>query len=639
MRFGFVKAAAASPELRVADPAFNAKKIIETIKEQEKAGVEILVFPELSLCGYTCGDLLLQKMLSDGCLAALREIAAATEKVKMLVFVGLPVVFQNKLYDCAAGIANGKVLGFVPKTHIPNYGEFYERRYFADGFTEEGYIALWEDKFAPISSNILFDDERGSVTVACEICEDLWAAESPSLRHIKAGADIVVNLSASNETVGKREYRKTLLAAQSGKGVCAYVYCDAGVGESTTDLTFSGNHFVYENGVCLAEAKPFSNKVCTAEIDVGFLRNERKRLTDFPNVFVRNAKGNYFVTRADFIGSGDLSVRKYSRTPFVPEKETLAARTELILGIQANALARRMVHTKAKTAVIGVSGGLDSALALLVTVRAFELLKKSKKEIIGYSMPGFGTTDGTKSNATLLMQALGVTCKELNISDTVNAHFADIGHDPDDRNVTYENAQARYRTMILMDVANENQGLVIGTGDLSELALGWCTFNGDHMSMYAVNGGVPKTLVKHLVRAEGKRLGGKAGGVIKSILETEISPELLPPDSNGQIAQKTEDIIGKYEINDFYLYSFLRRGDSPKKALFLAERAFAGEYSREQLRDALVNFYKRFFAQQFKRNCMPDGVKVGSVCLSPRGDWRMPSDAEAALWLKQLEKL
>lgn len=640
MKFGFVKVAAASPELRIADPAFNANKIIEIVKEQSAAGVEILVFPELSLCGYTCGDLFLQKKLTDGCLAALKSIVAATEKIKMLVFVGLPVVYQNKLYNCAAGIANGKVLGFVPKTHVPSYGEFHERRYFAEGFSEEGYVPLWEDKFAPISANFLFEAEKGGVTVACELCEDLWALESPSVRHIKAGAEIIVNLSASDETVGKREYRKTLLAAQSGKGVCAYIYCDAGMGESTSDMIFSGNSFIYENGVCLAESKPFSNEVCVAEIDAEFLMRERLRLTDFPNAFVRNSKGDYFGARADFIGNGDLSLRKISQTPFVPERTNeLTDRAELILNIQANALAKRFKHAGAKTAVIGVSGGLDSALALLVTARAFDLIKKERADILGYTMPGFGTTDATKNNSVRLMQALGVTSKTVEISSTVNSHFQDIGHDPENKNVVYENAQARYRTMVLMDVANEAEGLVVGTGDLSELALGWCTYNGDHMSSYAVNSGVPKTLVKYLVQAEGKRLGGEVQSVLEAILETEISPELLPPDEDGKIAQKTEDLIGKYEINDFYLYSFLRRGDNPLKALYLAERAFKGKYPRVQLKTSLINFYKRFFTQQFKRDCVPDGIKVGSVSVSPRGDWRMPSDAEVSLWLEEIENL
>jgi len=636
MKHGFVKVAAASPELRVADPAFNAQKIIEVIEAQAKQGTEILVFPELSLCGYTCGDLLLSKTLTDGCLSALKKIAEATKK--MLVFVGLPVVYQNKLYNCAAGIANGKVLGFVPKTHVPNYGEFYEKRYFADGFTEEGYVPLWEKQFAPISANFLFQ-QHGGVSVACELCEDLWAPASPSVRHASAGAEIIVNLSASNETVGKREYRRTLASAQSGKCVCGYIYSDAGMCESTSDCVFAGNHMIYENGVCLAEAKPFSGEVCVAEIDVDFLERERKRLTDFPNIFVRNAGNDYFASQADFIGDGDLSLRKFSRTPFVPAEEEMKERAELILNMQAHALKKRLAHTGANTAVIGVSGGLDSALALLVTARAFDLLKKDRKNILCYTMPGFGTTGKTKNNSVALMRAMGVTPKTVNITKTVLSHFKDIGHDPNVLDTAYENAQARYRTMVLMDAANETGGLVVGTGDLSELALGWCTYNGDHMSMYAVNCGVPKTLVKYLVRAEGKRLGGETEKVLEAILGTEISPELLPPDKSGNIAQKTEDLIGKYEINDFYLYRVLRRGDSPAKTLYLAERAFQGAYSREELKKTLINFYRRFFSQQFKRNCVPDGVKVGSVALSPRGDWRMPSDASADLWLKEAEEL
>lgn len=635
MKYGFVKAAAASPELRVADPSFNAQKIIATIKEQAKAGVEILVFPELSLCGYTCGDLLLQKTLLNGCLTALKEIALATEKIKILVFVGLPFELEGAVYNCAAAVANGEVKGIVPKTNLPDYGEFYEERWFSalPSDYECMYIPLWDDEFVYFGNDLIF--EQGEVSVACEICEDLWAPDSPAIRLAVTKANIIVNLSASNETVGKREYRKTLLSAQSGKCVCAYVYADAGVSESTTDLVFAGNNFIYENGVCLAEAEPFSGEICTAEIDVGFLQNERRKINTFHD---QNGQ-DYCRKDADFVGDGDLTLRKISQTPFVPEEEELSERAELILNMQAHALARRLKTTCSKTAVIGVSGGLDSALALLVTARAFDLLKKSRKDILGYTMPCFGTTNETKNNSVQLMQAMGITSKTVNIAYTVNSHFKDIGHDPEKYNIVYENAQARYRTMVLMDVANETQGLVVGTGDLSELALGWCTYNGDHMSNYAVNCGVPKTLVKYLVRAEGKRLGGKTERVLESILATEISPELLPPDKGGKIAQKTEDIIGKYEINDFYLYSFLRRGDSPEKSLYLAERAFKGKYPREQLKNTLANFYRRFFSQQFKRNCVPDGVKVGSVCLSPRGDWRMPSDAEAALWLEEIEKL
>ena len=641
MKHGFVKAAAASPELRVADPAFNAQKIIEIIKSQAEKGTEILVFPELSLCGYTCGDLLLQKTLIDGCLDALKTVAEATKELKMLVFVGLPVLHLGKLYNCAAGISGGKVHGFVPKSGLPNYGEFYEQRHFAQGSVDEGYVRLWDKEWAPISVNFLFPDcKNQAVSVACEICEDLWVGESPSTRHALNGATVIVNLSASNEIVGKRENRHKLIAAQSGKNVCAYIYATAGMDESTSDLIFAGNNMIYENGACLAESKPFSNGICEAEIDVDFLLNERRKFNTFVTEFDNGRESKYFAAHdIDFVSDHDLTLRKVNPLPFVPEEGEMTERAELILNMQSHALAKRMTAAHAQTAVIGVSGGLDSALALLVTVRAFNILKKDRKEILSYTMPGFGTTGKTKNNSVLLMEALGVTAKTVSITDTVESHFKDIGHDKDNHNVTYENAQARYRTMILMDVANETGGLVVGTGDLSELALGWCTYNGDHMSNYAVNCGVPKTLVKYLVRAEGARLKGEAKKVLESILETEISPELLPPDKSGKIAQKTEDLVGKYEINDFCLYHFLRRGDDPKKILYLAEIAFKNKYSREELKSTLINFYKRFFSQQFKRNCVPDGVKVGSVALSPRGDLRMPSDAEAALWLKELEEL
>ena len=638
MKHGFVKVAAASPELSVADPAFNAQKIIGIIKAQAKKGTEILVFPELSLCGYTCGDLLLQKTLLDGCLDALKTVTEATKGLQMLVFVGLPFEVQGgKLYNCAAAICGGEVLGLVPKTNLPYYGEFYERRHFTPApCNEEGeYVDLWEGTRVMFGGRQLYTDRQHNVSVACEICEDLWAPESPATECAVVGATIIVNLSASNELVGKREYRHKLIAVQSGKNVCAYIYATAGMSESTSDLVFSGNNMIYENGSLLAESMPFSGDICEAEIDVGFLRTERRKL----NTFHETDGLDFCGMCAHFVTDNDLTLRKINPLPFVPPEKEMKERAELILNMQAHAFAKRMKVTHSQTAVIGVSGGLDSALALLVTVRAFDILKKDRKDILGYTMPGFGTSKTTKGNSVLLMEALGVTAKTVNISATVESHFKDIGHDKDSHNVTYENAQARYRTMVLMDVANEMQGLVVGTGDLSELALGWCTYNGDHMSMYAVNCGIPKTLVKYLVRAEGKRLKGEAEKVLESILATEISPELLPPDKSGKIAQKTEDVVGKYEINDFYLYRFLRRGDDPKKALYLADIAFKGKYTHDELKNTLVNFYKRFFSQQFKRNCVPDGVKVGSVALSPRGDWRMPSDATAALWLKELENL
>ena len=641
MKYGFLRAAAASPALRVADPAYNAARIIEVIAQQAKKGTELLVFPELSLSGYTCGDLFLQKTLTDGCMQALLQVAEATKDKKMLVFVGLPVVFAGKLYNCAAGIAGGKVLGLVPKVHLPNYNEFYEQRHFARGFEEEAYVRLPDGAIAPMSVNFLFSAQNfEELMVACEICEDVWVAGPPSTRHAQAGAVVIVNLSASNEVIGKREYRKTLLAAQSGRNVCAYVYADAGMDESTSDMVFAGNSMIYENGALLAESAPFSGEVCEAELDIDFLLAERRRLNTFATRCERGPEGSYFSSGADFWTDALPSLRAVSPAPFVPaEEDERNERAALILNMQAHALAKRLAHTGAKTAVIGISGGLDSTLALLVTARAFDLLKKDRSDILGYTMPGFGTTGRTKGNSLSLMKAMGVTSRTVRITDAVLRHFKDIGHDPAVMDVAYENAQARYRTMILMDVANETGGLVVGTGDLSELALGWCTYNGDHMSMYAVNCGVPKTLVKHLVRAEGARLGGRVEKILEDILATEISPELLPPDAQGNIAQKTEDIVGPYELHDFYLYHVVRRGATPAKVYFLARRAFAGKYDGATLKKWLVAFYRRFFSQQFKRNCIPDGVKVGSVSLSPRADWRMPSDAAAALWLEEAQAL
>ena len=641
MKYGFLRAAAASPALRVADPAYNAARIIEVIAQQAKKGTELLVFPELSLSGYTCGDLFLQKTLTDGCMKALLQVAEATKDKKMLVFVGLPVVFAGKLYNCAAGIAGGKVLGLVPKVHLPNYNEFYEQRHFARGFEEEAYVRLPDGAIAPMSVNFLFSAQNfEELMVACEICEDVWVADAPSTRHAQAGAVVIVNLSASNEVIGKREYRKTLLAAQSGRNVCAYVYADAGMDESTSDMVFAGNSMIYENGALLAESVPFSGEVCEAELDIDFLLAERRRLNTFTTRCERGMEGSYFSSGADFWTDALPSLRAVSPAPFVPaEEDERNERAALILNMQAHALAKRLAHTGAKTAVIGISGGLDSTLALLVTARAFDLLKKDRSDILGYTMPGFGTTGRTKGNSLSLMKAMGVTSRTVRITDAVLRHFKDIGHDPAVMDVAYENAQARYRTMILMDVANETGGLVVGTGDLSELALGWCTYNGDHMSMYAVNCGVPKTLVKHLVRAEGARLGGRVQKILEDILATEISPELLPPDAQGNIAQKTEDIVGPYELHDFYLYHVVRRGATPAKVYFLARRAFAGKYDGATLKKWLVAFYRRFFSQQFKRNCIPDGVKVGSVSLSPRADWRMPSDAAAALWLEEAQAL
>lgn len=635
MKHGFVKVAAASPALRVADPAYNAQKIIEVIDAQAKKGTEILVFPELCLSGYTCGDLFFQKTLLDGCLVALKKIADATKDKKILVFAGLPFEAQEgKLFNVAAAVFDGEVKGFIPKTNLPNYGEFYEERYFRSAPAEGIFVKLW-DEYVYFGTDLYLEDRERGVTVACEICEDLWAPCSPSVKSTIERANIVVNLSASDETVGKREYRKTLLAAQSGKCVCGYVYCDAGMYESTSDCVFAGNHMIYENGTLLAETLPFEGGVCEAEIDVGYLNNERRK----NNTFCNGATDNFYNVACSFVGDGDLSLRKVSKTPFVPAEEEMQNRAETILNIQSHALARRLQHIGAKTALIGISGGLDSTLALLVTARAFDLLQKPRTDILAVTMPGFGTSEKTKNNSLALMKEVGVTAKTVPLVDTVLSHFHDIGHDPAVHDITYENAQARYRTMILMDIANREGGIVVGTGDLSELALGWCTYNGDHMSHYAVNCSVPKTLVKYLVRAEGKRLGGKIEGILEDILNTEISPELLPPDKEGKIAQKTEDIVGPYELHDFFLYRIVRCGDEPEKVFYLARYAFGKKYDKATLKKWLTNFYKRFFSQQFKRNCVPDGVKVGSVSLSPRADWRMPSDATLSLWLARLEEL
>lgn len=635
MKFGYVKVCAATPDIRVADVEYNTQNIIKAIKESAESGSQLTVFPELCVCGYTCGDLFNQPALISACENALTEIAKATEGIKTLVFVGAPVVVDGNTYNCAVAINNGEVLGVIPKTYLPNYGEFYERRYFAPVPKTDDVVSLsfCGDKCVHFGTNIIFyTDGCADVKVAAEICEDLWTPAPPSVRLAKSGANIIVNLSASNETVGKAEYRRNLVNMQSAKLVAGYVYSDAGIGESTTDLVFAGHNLICENGAVLAESKLFDNGLLYGEIDVQYLETERRRTA---SVFQRNADNKEFWCYFETDNSGEPA-RKYPQLPFVPEKG-LTERSELILTIQSKGLEKRLAHTGSKTAIIGVSGGLDSALALLVTVRALKSLGKDLSGIIGVTMPGFGTTNKTKSNSVRLMEALGVTVREIPVGKTVESHFNDIGHDQDDKNVTYENAQARMRTMVLMDIANDNGGLVIGTGDLSELALGWATYNGDHMSMYGVNSSVPKTLVKHLVAYEAEKLGGEAKKILTSILNTEISPELLPPDEKGNIAQKTEDLVGPYELHDFFLYYFVRCGFPPDKLLYIACRTFEGKYDKETVKKWLKTFIKRFFAQQFKRSCMPDGVKVGSVALSPRGDWRMPSDAVSKLWIDYLD--
>lgn len=646
MRYGFVKVCAATPNIRVADVPFNTKSIISAIEESGKAGSDLTIFSELCVTGYTCGDLFQQKVLLEAAQSALLEIAKSTAGYKTLVFVGAPIRYRGRLYNCAVAISDGEILGVIPKSYLPNYGEFYERRHFSPAPSKDGEVTLGGKKY-PFYTNIVFRSKNcKEFAVSAEICEDLWAPLSPSVFHAKAGANIIVNLSCSDETVGKAEYRRNLVKMQSGKLISGYVYCDAGDGESTTDMVFAGHNLIAENGAVLAESSLFENKLLYGEIDVEAIAAERARMAS--SYFVENDCGeidhssifeNYIVVEFESAENERKLERTFSRTPFVPDNgATLRERTELILSIQSKGLEKRLIHSGSKTAVIGISGGLDSALALLVTCRTFRSLGKSFADIIAVTMPGFGTTGKTKNNSLRLIEAMGVTAKIIPIADSVSQHFKDIGHDSEIHDVTYENAQARMRTMILMDLANKTGGMVIGTGDLSELALGWATYNGDHMSMYSVNSSVPKTLVKHLIGYEAERLGGEIESVLKDILNTEISPELLPPDEKGNIAQKTEDIVGPYLLHDFFLYYAVRWGFLPEKVQFLAEHAFCNEFDKKTIGKWLKKFYERFFRQQFKRSCMPDGVKVGSVTLSPRGDWRMPSDAVAAVWTENIKE-
>ena len=629
--YGYIKVCAATVPIKVADVDFNTKQIINAICESSERGSQVTVFPELSLCGYTCGDLFNQRALLSAVENGISEIASATVGINTLVFIGASIEEGGKLYNCAVCISDGKILGVIPKSVIPNYGEFYELRHFVRAEKALKEITLAGQK-VPFGTNLIFkaDDDK-DFTVACEICEDLWAPDSPSIRHAQNGANIIVNLSCSDETVGKAEYRRDLVKIQSAKLVCGYIYCDAGEGESTTDMAFSGHNLVCENGSVLAESALFKNGLLYSEIDLDLISLERRRIA---SGFLGVADGSYKVVPFKKSLREFELTRKYPKTPFIPKD--LEERSELILNIQTEGLKKRLEHIHAKSAVIGISGGLDSALALLVTIRAFNALNKPLKDIIAVTMPCFGTSEKTKNNSLKLMSALGVTSKTINIKAITTLHFKDIGQDIENTDTTYENAQARIRTLNLMDIANRTGGIVIGTGDLSELALGWATYNGDHMSMYGVNSSVPKTLVKHLVLSEANRIGGECGKVLKDIINTEISPELLPS-KDGKITQKTEDLVGPYILHDFFLYYCVRRGFSPKKILFLAQRTFKDDYDEKTVLKWLKLFYKRFFNNQFKRSCVPDGVKVGTVSLSPRGDWRMPSDAEVKIWLKELE--
>ena len=636
MRDGFVKVAAGTPKIRVADCDYNAGQIIALMREAAAQGVKVLALPELCVTGYTCGDLFLQPALLDGAERALERILAETAELDMLTALGLPVRNTNhKLYNCAAVMHKGELLGLVPKSHIPNYGEFYEGRWFASGRNCDEEVAVWLcGEWVDMSPRRLFNCYTlPELTIGIEICEDLWAAEPPSGALAQAGATLMLNLSASDEVAGKADYRRQLVASQAARCLCAYVYADAGEGESSTDLVFSGHNLIAENGTLLAEQR-FSTGLTISEIDVGRLAHERRRM----NTFTAGSDG---VVNLQF--HLDLSdtplTRPISPTPFIPaDGSRRAERCEEIITTAALGLKKRLEHTNSTCAVVGLSGGLDSTLAILITAKAFDMLGRDRKGILAVTMPCFGTTRRTRSNAEVLALELGTDFREVNIGKAVEQHFADIGQSMEDQSVTFENAQARERTQVLMDLANQRDGLVIGTGDLSELALGWATYNGDHMSMYAVNASIPKTLVRHLVAYEADRLGGRIGDVLRDILDTPVSPELLPP-KDGEISQRTEDLVGPYELHDFYLYYAIRWGFPPRKVLRLAARAFDGQYDRQTLLKWLKNFYRRFFSQQFKRSCLPDGPKVGSVALSPRGDWRMPSDAVAKLWLDELECL
>ena len=637
MKDGFLKAAALSPALRVADCAYNAGQIAEAMQACAGRGIKLAVFPELALTGYTCGDLFFQQALQQAALQGLAQILQASEGLDLIALVGLPVAVNGKLYNCAAVVCGGRLLGLVPKTCLPNYGEFYEKRHFAPGDKKVRTVTVCGQQ-VPFGTQLLFQcRQMPAFVLGVELCEDLWSALPPSTFHALAGATVIANLSASDETVGKAEYRRALVANQSARLLCCYLYASAGHGESTQDMVFAGHDLVAENGVLLAETEPFKGGDAVSELDCARMLAERARNTSF----VPNDEG-YQVVGFDLAVTETVLTRWVDPAPFVPgDARRRAERCELILRMQADGLAKRIEHTHAKTAVIGISGGLDSCLALLVAARAMRQLDRPASDVLAVTMPCFGTTKRTRSNAEILCQELGVSFREVNITATVRSHFADIGHDGQTPDVTFENSQARVRTLELMDIANLNGGFVVGTGDLSELALGWATYNGDHMSMYGVNAGVPKTLVRHLVRYEADTAPtGALRRVLLDILDTPVSPELLPA-KDGEIAQRTEELVGPYELHDFYLYYVLRFGFGPRKIFRLAKAAFAGrpEYTDQVLHKWLRSFYWRFFAQQFKRSCLPDSPKVGSVTLSPRGDWRMPSDASAAAWLAELETL
>lgn len=635
MKNGFIKIACATPDLKVADCDYNAEKIIDTIDDAFLKGVKIICFPELSITGYTCGDLFLQSSLGNSAEQNLLKIALKTADKEIVSIVGLPFSFMNKLFNCAAVVYKGKILGIVPKTNIPNYGEFYEARHFTPGF-ESAYDTFIDNNPVRFGVNQLFCcEEIPELTFGVEICEDLWVGETPSVNLAQSSATIIFNLSASDEIIGKSDYRRTIIKAKSGSLICAYAYADAGIGESTTDMVFAGHNIIAENGAILNESKLFENSTIISDVDVQKICAERRRSSTWKYV-----ESDYYTTSFSMNLTETKLDRIFPQTPFVPvNKDILNSRCEEILTMQAVGLMTRLRHIGCKNVTLGLSGGLDSTLALIVAVHAFDMLKLDRNGIHTITMPCFGTTDRTYNNACKLANAYGVSLEEINIHDSVNQHFKDISHNPDSHDVTYENSQARERTQVLMDKANQLNGIVIGTGDLSELALGWATYNGDHMSMYAVNASIPKTLVRWLVNYEAEISPAELKAVLVDVLETPVSPELLPPDKDGTITQKTEDLVGPYELHDFFLYYMMRFGFSPSKIFRLACFSFKEKYSPEIIMKWEKKFYWRFFSQQFKRSCLPDGPKVGSVTLSPRGDFRMPSDASVNIWIKELEEI
>lgn len=674
MNYGYFRAAAASVQLKVADPAYNSERIIAAAKEAEAKNANLVVFPELCVTGYTCGDLFFQEKLLEAALLQTERIAKESSSLDCIIAVGLPVKKDGGIYNAAAVLSKGKIIALVPKTFIPNYGEFYERRQFCPASSlaqNETFYFSDKNPAVPFGTNILICPENSSAKIAFEICEDLWAPNPPSTRHALNGANIVTNLSASNEIIGKAEYRRLLASSTSARLFCAYIYADAGSDESSQDMVFAGHNLICENGKILAQSDLFQTQIIYADIDLGLLEAERSRTTTFSQnkaeekcekiSYIKipaKVKQNDYDKAADFFRSVDAR-------PFVPkDNEKRGERCKEVIALQAQGLAKRLRHINCKSAVIGLSGGLDSTLALLVTCRAFDICKIDRSGILAVTMPGFGTTDRTYQNALALAKEAGATLKEVSIAAAVRQHFSDIGHDESVRDTTYENSQARERTQILMDLANKTGGIVIGTGDLSELALGWCTYNGDHISMYGVNSSIPKTLVRHLVQWEADcAQSQKFKAALLDVLNTPVSPELLPP-TDGKISQKTEELVGPYELHDFFLYNIARFGFGPAKIYFLAKKAFAQNqnesqdqkaggstknndetinaaptFTKTEIKKWLKTFYSRFFSQQFKRSCMPDGAKVGTVSLSPRGDWRMPSDASCALWLDEINEL